>query len=432
MTLLSLPPDAFVQDIRNVLLHLYDNAYLQSHALAAQPAVEGKWPTLTRAQALRRTLLECIETLKPERQAGDTEANARSYAILIYKYVDGLPIEDVADKLGLSRRHVYREHARAVEALAGLVWDELKLRSYGESAAPAPGDDADRLSVAQAEVARLSHSGASQPLAVWDVLQGVFQLLSPRLAKAGIRQPVPAETGAGLFVMADRAVLRQALLSLLSRALHETAGGGLSVDVSRKDDRVTLRFQIEGRCTAMDAPPVSSRQEGVDLVIVEGLITGQGGTVAILKDWPKGPCTTESTPGTWQADVTLPAAGGRPVLVIDDNADLVALFQRYASGYPVSLVGATNAEQAFRLVRDVGPQLILLDLMMPNQDGWDILRQLRSLPETRATPIVVCSVLNEVELARAMGANDYLTKPVNQAELIGVLRRWLGTLRPAV
>ena len=428
MSLLPLPPDAFVQDIRNVLLHLYDNAYLQSHTLAAQPTVEGKWPTLTRAQALRRTLLECIETLKPERQAVDTEASARSYAILIYKYVDGLPIEEVADKLGLSRRHAYREHARAVEALAGLVWDELKPRGYGEDAAEAGPGDVDRLSVAQAEVARLSQSGTSQSLAVSDVLQSVFELLSPRLAKAsirlaktGIRQQGHVEPGASLFVMADRAVLRQALLSLLSRGLHERTEGELSVDVSRIDDRVTLRFCIQGHSATPDASPNAPQQEGVDLVIVEGLISGQGGTVAI-----------ERTVEAWQADVTLPAAGGRPVLVIDDNADLVALFQRYASSYPVSLIGATNADQAFRLVKDVGPQLILLDLMMPNQDGWDILRQLRSLPETRTTPIVICSVLNEVDLARAMGASDYLTKPVNQAELIGVLRRWLGTLHPAV
>ena len=130
--------------------------------------------------------------------------------------------------------------------------------------------------------------------------------------------------------------------------------------------------------------------------------------------------------------VTLPAVESNTVLVIDDNADLTALYQRFLAGHNLTLVGATSGTQALELVHEVKPALILLDLMLPYQDGWEILQRLRGDEQTAITPIVICSVLNEPDLALAMGADDYITKPVSQETLVGVLRRWLGTLHPAV
>jgi len=96
------------------------------------------------------------------------------------------------------------------------------------------------------------------------------------------------------------------------------------------------------------------------------------------------------------------------------------------------LVGATDGTKALRLAEELQPQMIVLDLMMPNQDGWEILRQINASPETRDIPVIICSVLDEREMALASGASDYLVKPVNQVDLLTVLRRWLGTLRPTV
>jgi CheY-like chemotaxis protein len=120
------------------------------------------------------------------------------------------------------------------------------------------------------------------------------------------------------------------------------------------------------------------------------------------------------------------------VLVVDDNADLTALFQRYAAGHNLNVVGATNGAQALALARELRPQLIILDLMLAQMDGWEILQRLRRSEEAAATPIVICSVLNEPDLAFSLGASDYVTKPINQATLVDVLRRWLGKLPPAV
>jgi CheY-like chemotaxis protein len=95
-------------------------------------------------------------------------------------------------------------------------------------------------------------------------------------------------------------------------------------------------------------------------------------------------------------------------------------------------VVTTTGQQALALAAELQPRLILLDLMLPHQDGWDILQAFQNSPATRPIPIIICSVLNEPELALALGASDYITKPVSQVTLLAVLRRWLGNLHPAV
>ncbi len=106
--------------------------------------------------------------------------------------------------------------------------------------------------------------------------------------------------------------------------------------------------------------------------------------------------------------------------------------QRYTAGHSLNVVGATSGMQALELANDLQPQLIILDLMLSNMDGWEILQRLRRAEATQTTPIVICSVLNEPDLAYSMGASDYVTKPISQTTLVDVLRRWLGTLHPAV
>jgi CheY-like chemotaxis protein len=126
----------------------------------------------------------------------------------------------------------------------------------------------------------------------------------------------------------------------------------------------------------------------------------------------------------------LPIATKKIVLVIDDNADVIALFRRYLAGYEISVVGTTDGDQAVSLAATLQPQAITLDVMMPHQDGWEILQRLKESPETKNIPVIVCSILNEPRLAFSMGASDYIMKPISQLTLLEVLRRWLGILRP--
>jgi CheY-like chemotaxis protein len=162
-----------------------------------------------------------------------------------------------------------------------------------------------------------------------------------------------------------------------------------------------------------------ARREGVGVSVAQKLIEAMGGQA-----------TVDQVGSEWRCTLLLPAAQRDTVLVVDDNADLTALFQRYAAGHPLNVVGATSGAQALILAGELHPQLIILDLMLSQVDGWEILQQLRSSPATHTTPIIICSVLNEPDLAFSLGASDYVTKPISQATLIDVLQRWLGKQHP--
>ncbi len=120
-------------------------------------------------------------------------------------------------------------------------------------------------------------------------------------------------------------------------------------------------------------------------------------------------------------DVQLPAGPERTVLVVDDNEDVLELFRRYLSPHHYHVVTAQTAEDALALARRLQPYAITLDLMLPDQDGWDMLQVLLNQPDTGHIPIIVCTVLKQKELALSLGATAFLEKPVSESALLSAL-----------
>ena len=113
------------------------------------------------------------------------------------------------------------------------------------------------------------------------------------------------------------------------------------------------------------------------------------------------------------------------VLVIDDNADALQLFQRYLSGSRYRFTGAQDAHRGLALAEELVPQVIVLDVMLSKEDGWTLLGQLREHPRTRGIPVIVCTILSQEQLALALGAADFMRKPVSRTELLSALDRQL-------
>jgi CheY-like chemotaxis protein len=130
------------------------------------------------------------------------------------------------------------------------------------------------------------------------------------------------------------------------------------------------------------------------------------------------------------AKISLPTLGQTTVLVIDDNADTRQLFRRYLSGSHYRFVGGSSAEEGLALALEVVPQLIVLDVMMPGQDGWTLLGQLREHPQTDHIPVIVSTILPQEELALDLGAADFIRKPVSQTALLSALDRQLARISP--
>jgi CheY-like chemotaxis protein len=417
MHIAQAPDPDFIHGVRGALAHLYDYAYLQNHPLAFRLTPGQKTDEVTRAQHLRRTLLDCIEALRPQTTARPDDA--RAYAVLAYRCVDGLTIPEIEAKLALSRRQAYREYSKGVEAVAGQLWDHLQRLPHQADGTALSGPQ-QRLAVAQAEVERLRQAVRAEPLALGEVLASLQRLLTPRLQRTGTSlKLVPSDDCPA--VLSDRTMLRQALINLVSHALDTIPGQGeLILSAHPGQGQVQLEIIESSVLATAERPQSLVKREGVGLAVAETLIEAQGGRL-----------TVEPRVGRWQATVRLPIAGAATILAVDDNETLVALFQRYLAGHKITVLGAHNGRAAIAAASQHHPRLILLDVMMPQQDGWEILEALQENPITKPIPVIICSVLNEAELALAMGASDYITKPVNQTTLLTVLQRWLGPLAPA-
>jgi CheY-like chemotaxis protein len=107
------------------------------------------------------------------------------------------------------------------------------------------------------------------------------------------------------------------------------------------------------------------------------------------------------------------------VLVIDDYEGLSRLLKRYLEGYRCRVLAATDGASGLSLAREIQPDAVILDVMMP---GMEVLQRFRNHPDTHYIPVIVCSVFNDPELAYALGASSFLSKPVGREDIINALR----------
>jgi signal transduction histidine kinase/DNA-binding response OmpR family regulator len=138
------------------------------------------------------------------------------------------------------------------------------------------------------------------------------------------------------------------------------------------------------------------------------------------------------TPGIY-AGAPTPAANPQPaqtVLIIDDDRQVVNLYERYLQEQGYKVQSLSDPSQALETARALKPDIITLDIMMPKKDGWQVLETLKSDPETRSIPVVICSIVAEAEKAFSLGAVDYLAKPVTEEDLVAALQRLRGNGPP--
>jgi CheY-like chemotaxis protein len=109
------------------------------------------------------------------------------------------------------------------------------------------------------------------------------------------------------------------------------------------------------------------------------------------------------------------------VLVIDDNEGLVKLIERFLTHHAYRVVSAANGSEGLRLVQELLPDAVMLDVMMPEMSGWEVLQRLRNHPKSLGIPVIVCSVFDNPQLAYSLGASLFLPKPVSRDDVLSAL-----------
>ena len=118
------------------------------------------------------------------------------------------------------------------------------------------------------------------------------------------------------------------------------------------------------------------------------------------------------------------AGPGSMILVIDDDPEACEIIERYLTKDGYSVATATSGEQGLRLAHEIQPAAITLDVMMPDMDGWSVLRVLKADPALRAIPVIMLSMIDDRTRGYSLGAVDYLTKPVDREQLNKTLSRY--------
>jgi PAS domain S-box-containing protein len=259
----------------------------------------------------------------------------------------------------------------------------------------------------------------------------------------------------------DLTKLRQSLLNLLSNAAKFTHDGTITLRAERKKqagaewltlsvsdtgigipadkiDHVFEEFSQADSSTTRDyggtglGLPISRRfcqMLGGDLTVTS--ITGEGSTFTIrvpvvLPGSEIKTTVQETVPAKTDAELeSIRISGaGRTVLVIDDEPEAQEIIERFLRKEGFEVATAGNGEEGLRLAHKLKPAAITLDVMMPEMDGWSVLRALKADPGLQDIPVVMLTMLDDKSKGYSLGATDYLTKPVDRDQLHNALARY--------
>ncbi len=382
----QLSREQFTDALHDGLQHYYEYA-----ALRANPAVRylATGAEVDEVEQFREIVSAAIERLRPIGPFNAAARSARTYQILRLRYIEQRDVADILYRIALSKRQFYRDNAKAIGALADLLY-----RSTHEGTPKSPEISA------SVEITRLSENAQPATLELNDLLVKVKHAVEPLAAQRGLTLLLEGADSLAILVRADRVLLRQALLSVLSSlvmrgmegdAVHFTAAVGNSISVS---------FRV----VSANGPAIRWSAEAPELV---SLLYALDADLTRTED-----AITLSLPIDQET-----------VLIVDDNPDVHELFRQYLHEQPYRMLSAHDGAQAIRIARDMIPDVIVLDVMLPGEDGLDLLQNLKHHPRTASIPVLVCSVLTMPDLALSLGADGYLHKPPGREDFIRALER---------
>ncbi len=302
-----------------------------------------------------------------------------------------------------------------------------------------------------------------EPFDLRTLIEEIAITAKPLVAKKDnhLRLKIPDDPG---MMVSDVTKLRQSLLNLLSNASKFTEQGMITLSLSREltEARDWLIFVVEDTGIGMDEeqqaklfkPFVQAEDAGttrkyggtgLGLALSKYFIEMLGGEIQLYSIPKQGTRFTLRLPNQSPSSVEQETAKNLPkaaptlqktpspivpqrVLVIDDDSNTRDILRTHllALGYQVML--AENGEVGLQQAKEWHPDLITLDVMMPNMDGWMVLSTLKNNALLKQIPVVMLTMVDDKSTAAELGAADYLIKPVTREQLANIAKRFI---RPA-
>src|SRR5262245_33125711 len=318
----------------------------------------------------------------------------------------------------------------------------------------------DVLDLSKIEAGRMELQLETFPLA--PLLEDVVKTIEPMAGKNGNRLVIdcPADIGS---LHADQIRVRQVLLNLASNDNQFTENGTVTIAVRQRqrDGRDSIEIAVTDTGIGMTEEQVGRLfQEfsqadssttrkyggtGLGLAISRHFCRLMGGDITVTSTPGAGSTFTIHLPRMVQspqiAPTKAPVGGQVPqhshpideeaeeplVLVVDDDATVRDLVVRHLERAGFAAVAARGGQEGLRLVRELRPAAVTLDIMMPDLDGWTVLAAIKGDPALTSIPVVLMSIVDEKNRGYALGAADYLVKPVDRAKLVETLTAICGS-----
>jgi CheY-like chemotaxis protein len=420
--------EEFTQHIRFALQHLYEISVLDKGPAPALAEwldqVERQGGEVSPGRRLHDVLVRAIQQMKPGDPIDANLPRHRSYLILKRRYVDGISIQQLEAEFNSSSRQFRRENHRAIEELVLALWH------MAPAAVPAP------VPVEASAAAQESLTGGSEGSFDFKRSVGTINLFDLVVDAAGTLSIIISNTRTQVVadvrpdlppVAADRVALRLALIKLLRVAIAHSPGRVVTLRAEVGDD--TLDLSVSG--IADIAPGDAAFDEATQLFALAD-------STAVLQADPADAESAGEVPAQAPAQsqrciVRLPVHHLPTILVIDDDPAMVRIIQRFTATQQVQVISCNSSDDVVAIARKAQPALILLDVLMPKKDGWEVLQELKATPDTYHLPLAVCSIWDERDLAMALGADLFFQKPIERAALLEVIAeirlpgsRWFG------
>ncbi len=408
LDLQSLTTDAFSQDDINVLLALADQIAVaignaHSYELAQQAIDEMRELDRLKSQFLANMSHELRTPLN----------SIIGFSRVIIKGIDG-PVTDLQEQdLGAiynSGQHLLR-----------LINDILDLSKIDAGKMDMAFDDVNVEELIQSVIPTATGLLKDKPISL----------------KQNIQPKIP-------IIRADAMRLRQVMINLLSNATKFTDKGSITISA-------TIETKLNGQpdvvisvidtgagiapedmnklflpFSQVDASPTrKTGGTGLGLSISRRLVELHGGKIDVKSELGKGstffftiplPKVSNSRAGEGLREEKL-------ILAIEDDSKVISLYERFLQPQGYQVIALKNATHAVEQATLLKPFAITLDIMLPEQDGWTVLTELKNDPSTRDIPVIICSILEEDEKGFTLGASDYLVKPILEDDLLNAIDR---------
>ncbi len=394
------------QLLQDALNKLYDPLYRPPAQLLVYIACDPQG----QGDVFQRALVGLIQELTPGADVPQSARQRRIYELLQCRYVQELTQEETAHRLGISARYMRREQQEAIHLLAQRLWErklqlDQRVTPQAEEAALLPtktnlADLSNWRDQLHIELTALQKKAPGMVADVQAVLHSITALGSTLAMRHGQALTINS-VAAGDLVRVHPAVLRQLLLTTIKIAARDPPGGQLVLSSRVLANRIQIAVE-RSPAVVIDHSQLEFIRE--IMALFDGVVTAHS--------------------NQQQTIITLEVAIARrvKVLVVDDNADVVHLYRRFVDGTPYEVIHVNQSHEVQATTLQMHPDVIVLDILLPDADGWDLLVALRQSGGTRAIPVIVCSVLGNDELAEELGA-AYLPKPVYRQDFLNALGR---------